>query len=182
MNELNQQLLQQWINAGCEISEFMDEYHSFEDLYTQRMYLTALAFNSNPTISWKSKEHSDDSMFPGYFIVGINTPLGQYTYHYKLEYWDLFTVPERDRAPQWDGHTSKDILRLMSVVPYTNTYSIYQVSQDSTLTYFLDEGIQEEVLLPMSQVLEFLEDTEEYDKFVASTNTNASDCLLTKAW
>ena len=183
MNELNQQLLKQWTDAGHPISEFTDEYHSFRDLYTQRMYLTALAFNSNPSISWKSKEHSDDSMFPGYFIVGITTPQGQYTYHYKLEHWDLFKVPELERAPEWDGHTSKDILRVMSIPTSGDKwYSVYPVSEDSTLLYFLDGGVQEEVLLPMSQVLEFLEGAEEYDEFVASTNINASDCLLTKAW
>ena len=182
MNELNQQLLKQWTDAGYAISEFMDEYHSFHDLYTQRMYLTALAFNSNPSISWKSKEHSDDSMFPGYFIVGITTPQGQYTYHYKLEHWDLFKVPELERAPEWDGHTSNDVTRLLSVVHCTQTYSVYPVSEGSILMYFLNDGIQEEVLLPMSQVLEYLEDLDEYDEFITTVNINATDCLLTKAW
>ena len=182
MNELNQQLLKQWTDAGYAISEFMDEYHSFKDLYTQRMYLTALAFNSNPSIAWKSKEHSDDSMFPGYFIVGITTPLGQYTYHYKLEHWDLFKVPELERAPAWDGHTSKDVTRLLSVVPCTQTYSVYPVTQDSTLVYLLDGGTQEETLCSMGQLLEELVGDQEYAEFIASVDTNVTDCLLTKAW
>ena len=183
MNELNKQLLKQWADAGHAISEFMDEYHSFNDLYTQRMYLTALAFNSNPSIAWKSKEHSDDSMFPGYFIVGITTPQGQYTYHYKLEHWDFFKVPELERAPAWDGHTSKDIFRIMSIPTSSDSwYSVYPVSEESVLLYFLNDGIQEEVLLPMSQVLEYLEDFDEYDEFITTVNINATDCLLTKAW
>lgn len=115
INKLNQDLLKQWTNAGFPVSAFSDEYHSFNELYEQRMYLTALAFNSNFDIAWKSKEHSDDSMFPGYFIVGINTQSGQYTYHYKLEHWDLFVIPEVARAPKWDGHTAKDVKRLMEV-------------------------------------------------------------------
>ena len=182
MNELNQQLLKQWTDAGHAISEFMDEYHSFNDLYTQRMYLTALAFNSNPSIAWKSKEHSDDSMFPGYFIVGITTPQGLYTYHYKLEHWDLFTVPILERAPEWDGHTSKDVTRLSSVDTRHNTFSVYPVSQESALLYLLDGGVQEEILCSMGQLLEELAGTPEYDKFVAVVDIHSTDCLLTKAW
>lgn len=181
MNELNQQLLKQWTDAGYPISAFMDEYHSFNDLYTQRMYLTALAFNSNPTIAWKAKEHSDGSMFPGYFIVGITTPLGQYTYHYKLEHWDLFKVPELKRAPEWDGHTSNDVQRLLSIKLCTQTYEVYVVDENSMLMMFLAGGAYEEVLVSMNQLLEYLDDTEEYDAFVAVINTNATDCLLVRA-
>ena len=181
MNELNQQLLKQWTDTGHAISEFMDEYHSFHDLYTQRMYLTALAFNSNPSISWKSKEHSDDSMFPGYFIVGITTPLGQYTYHYKLEHWDLFKVPELEQAPEWDGYTSNDVQRLLSINLCTQTYEVYVVNEDSMLMMFLAGGAQEEALIPMCQVLEYLDGTEECAAFVAIINTNATDCLLVRA-
>lgn len=51
-------------------------------------------------------KHSDGSMFDGMFIVGINTPHGQATYHYDINpYWDMFDVFEYDRAPEWDGHT-----------------------------------------------------------------------------
>ena len=152
MNELNQQLLKQWTAAGYAISEFMDEYHSFHDLYTQRMYLTALAFNSNSGIAWKSKKHQECDMFPGYFIVGISTPQGQYSYHYKLEFWDLFKVPELPFAPTWDGHTSMDVERLMSIVVNHNSYFVYPVDRDSALAYFLEDGVQGEVLLPIEQI------------------------------
>ena len=137
--------------------------------------------NSNPSISWKSKEHSDDSMFPGYFIVGITTPQGQYTYHYKLEHWDFFRVPELERAPEWDGHTSNDVQRLLSVTTCTQTYDTYVVSKESSLMMFLAGGAQEEALIPMCQVLEYLDGTEEYAAFVAIINTNATDCLLVRA-
>lgn len=182
MQELNKQLLEQWTAAGHSISSFSDEYHSFHDLYTQRMYLTALAFNSNSGIAWKSKKHRECDMFPGYFIVGISTPQGQYSYHYKLEFWDLFKVPEIPLAPVWDGHTSTDVERLMSISVNQNTYFVYNVDRDSALVYFLDGGVQEEVLLPIEQITEFLQGTDEYLKFVAVGNMNLSDCLLTKAW
>jgi hypothetical protein len=49
-------------------------------------------------------------MFDGFFVCGIFIPdedgnLVQATYHYKLEDWDRFDVPELERAPEWDGHT-----------------------------------------------------------------------------
>jgi hypothetical protein len=112
---LNKVLLKVWTLFGHKISEFEDEYHSFNDLYNQRMYLTALAFNSNKENCWKSTLHSEGDMFEGYFIVGIYTNKGPFTYHYKIEYWDLFDIREVDRAPHWDGHTSADVDRLMYV-------------------------------------------------------------------
>ena len=40
------------------------------------------------------------------FIVGIDTPHGQASYHYDIDpYWDMFECRELERAPEWDGHT-----------------------------------------------------------------------------
>ena len=113
--DINVKLLTEWQVAGYQISEFSDEYHSFNELYTQRMYLSAMAFNAYPNLAWKSTQHDDGTMFPGYFIVGIATPSGQFTYHYKLDNWDLFKVPEVEFAPEWDGHTAADVARVMGV-------------------------------------------------------------------
>lgn len=53
-----------------------------------------------------AKLHADGTMYDGMFIVGIETPDGQATYHYDVEpYWDMFHCKEVDRAPEWDGHT-----------------------------------------------------------------------------
>ena len=182
MNDLNQELLKQWTDAGHKVSDFMDEYHSFKDLYTQRMYLTALAFNSNPSISWKSKQHADGTMFEGYFIVGINTPQGMYTYHYKLEHWDLFKVKEIPQSPEYDGHTSADVARLSSVKTNTNTVSVYTVRPRSCLLYNLDDGNQEEIMLPMHDILTELEGSDELEEFLSEVDTTAANCLLMKAW
>lgn len=49
---------------------------------------------------------ADGTMYDGMFIVGIETPDGQATYHYDIDpYWDLFRCTELWRAPEWDGHT-----------------------------------------------------------------------------
>ena len=59
-----------------------------------------------PDRAWKSLKHSDGSMYDGMFIVGIETPGGQATYHYDVDpYWSIFDCEELDAAPEWDGHT-----------------------------------------------------------------------------
>lgn len=97
-----------------------DVYHTFGQLYTHRTILFALVCNAYPEISWKSKKHYDeenDPMFNGDFIAGINTPGGQATYHIKLEFWDLFNIPELERAYPYDGYNSDEALsRLLSLI------------------------------------------------------------------
>lgn len=83
-----------------------DGYHTFEELYTHRAMLFSVICHMHRSISWKSKFHHDGTMRDGYFIVGINTKEGQATYHYGLELWNLFDVPELERAPKYDGHNS----------------------------------------------------------------------------
>lgn len=95
-----------------------DGYHTFNELYHHRAVLFAMICNQNKEIAWKSKKHSDGTMFDNMFIVGIETPAGQATYHYDIEpYWDYFNVKELDNAPLWDGHTADQAIeriRLMA--------------------------------------------------------------------
>lgn len=86
--------------------ETSDGYHTFNELYHHRAVLFAFIAAHHPELSWKSKRHHDGSMYDGMFIVGINTPDGQATYHYDIDpYWDYFSCKELDIAPEWDGHT-----------------------------------------------------------------------------
>ena len=94
--------------------EVSDGYHTFNELYHHRAILFAVLCNTYPTLSWKSKQHHDpdQAMYDGMFIVGINTPEGQATYHYNIDpYWDMFNVIELERAPEWDGHTPDDAIK-----------------------------------------------------------------------
>lgn len=99
------------------IENVSDGYHTFGDLYKQRLYLSAALFNTYPELAWKSRRHSDGSLCfdGGWFICGIQTPEGQYTYHYQNKDWDLFKIPELKMAPEFDGHTSDDVTRLLSL-------------------------------------------------------------------
>lgn len=100
-----------------ENGKISDGYHTFNQLYYHRMVLFAIICNTHSQRAWKSWKHNDGSMFDNYFIVGIDTPRGQYSYHYHEDYWDYFSdVKELDYAPEWDGHQPKDIDRLFSLL------------------------------------------------------------------
>lgn len=96
-------------NPNESVGDLSDGYHTFNELYNHRAVLTALAFIHLP-YAWKSKVHEDGSMFDGMFIVGAPTPYGMITYHYELEYWNLFKIPELPHAPHFDGHTPNDVV------------------------------------------------------------------------
>ena len=83
-----------------------DGYHTFNELYHHRAVLFSVIVKAFPDKAWKSKQHNDGTMYDGMFIVGIDTPEGQATYHYDIDpYWDMFECRELERAPEWDGHT-----------------------------------------------------------------------------
>lgn len=99
------------------IGDLSDGYHTFNDLYYQRLVLFATIVNSNPLISWKSYKHEDGKLCfgGGWFIVGVDTPEGPYTYHYENKYFDMFKCQELEVAKHFDGHTDKDVTRLLSL-------------------------------------------------------------------
>ena len=68
--------------------------------------LFSVIVNNYKDLAWKSVRHHDGTMYDGMFIVGIDTPDGQATYHYNIDpYWDMFDCKVREFAPEWDGHT-----------------------------------------------------------------------------
>ena len=86
--------------------ETSDGYHTFNELYHHRAVLFSVIVANYPDKAWKSKKHHDGTMYNGMFIVGIDTPDGQATYHYDVDpYWDMFKCRVLDNAPEWDGHT-----------------------------------------------------------------------------
>lgn len=102
---------------GVDMDKVSDGYHTFGQLYNQRKYLFAALVKAYPEKAWKSLRHNDGEIpfGGGWFIVGIETPEGQFTYHYELDDWDLFECKEIPKAPVWDGHTADDVDRLMSL-------------------------------------------------------------------
>ena len=115
-NDWATSMVNQQILAMDDPSQVSDGAHTFDELYYHRMMLFAFICNQNSHEAWKSKKHNDGTMIDGMFIVGIDTPEGQFTYHYEMKYWKLFKVKKYLLAPEFDGHTSKDVTRLFSLL------------------------------------------------------------------
>lgn len=116
-NKVNQDIQDYKKFKLLDVKKVSDGYHTFDELYQHRAILFSVICNSNDNqnLAWKSLLHDDGTMFEGMFIVGIQTSLGDYTYHYDLKYWDMFDVETLERAPEWDGHKPEDITRLLSL-------------------------------------------------------------------
>lgn len=149
--------------------ELSDGYHTFNDLYYQRCILFATLVNQNKKISWKSYKHEDGELCfgSGWFIVGIDTPQGSYTYHYENKYWDLFQCKVLEKGKEWDGHTSKDVDRLLSIKNedleileilkeylYEHPKSTDNVQIISMKDIFILKQCKSEKLLKLKQLLE----------------------------
>lgn len=105
---------------GIDANLVSDGYHTFGELYEHRIVLFIQLCKWLPYDRevWKSKFHSDGSAFEGWFIMGIGKEQGdQITYHLPMSKWEeCDDVLELDKAPEWDGHTSADVLeRLKSL-------------------------------------------------------------------
>ena len=91
--------------------EISDGYHTFNELYYYRLLYNAAFFNLLPK-EWvhKSKRHHDgeECFGGGWFIVMANLPTGQISNHYEIKDWDLFHIPEKETADEWDGHTPQE--------------------------------------------------------------------------
>ena len=109
---------------GVKVGDVSDGYHTFDELYEFRKQYNATLFNQ-----WykfrrfsvhKSKKHFEgDECFGGeWFIVVAVLPEGQISNHYEMKDWDLFKIPEYDKALfEFDGHTANDVLlRLKALI------------------------------------------------------------------
>lgn len=133
----------------CEdMGEVSDGYHTFNQLYHQRAILFATIVNQNPHLSWKSYKHSDGKYcFDSngeWFIVGIDTPQGSYTYHYAKEYWEYFHCQELECGKEWDGHTEKDVIRLLSLKQEPCDDAVSRQAVLENAKYFMDAFFNED--------------------------------------
>lgn len=117
MKEEEKKYILSQLDKVDDIGEISDGYHTFNSLYNQRLYLFAALVNAYKIKAWKSRLHHDGEpcFGGGWFIVGITTPAGDYTYHYELKDWNLFDCKVLDKAPEWDGHTDKDVTRVLTL-------------------------------------------------------------------
>lgn len=101
------------LKLPCNVGEVSDGYHTFNELYEHRNRLFLLVMESFAYRSWISKLHSDGSKLEGWFLAGMDLRTGTITYHLPDYLWDLAVQTKAEvleRAPEWDGHTSSDVL------------------------------------------------------------------------
>lgn len=109
-----QTIIDEYREANGSAGDLSDGYHTFNELYHHRAVLFSMICNLNKDKAWKSLKHFDGSMYDGMFIVGIESPYGQITYHYDIKpYWEMFNIGEVENAPEWDGSTPQDCIDRM---------------------------------------------------------------------
>ena len=103
-------------NDNMDKGNISDGYHTFNELYEYRLLYNAGFFNELAKQGridvHKSRLHSDGEVPFGYenwFIVMAELPTGQISNHYEMKDWDLFQIPVKEKANQWDGHSPKDV-------------------------------------------------------------------------
>ena len=109
-----------------------DGYHTFGQLYYQRMMLFAVLVQEHKDRAWKTWNHEDGKpcFGGGWFLVTIDTPRGAYGYHFEAKYWRLFDCPELPKAKHWDGYTEEDVNRLFSLIRYEVSGDAQLVTDD----------------------------------------------------
>lgn len=118
-----------------DVSQVSDGWHTFSELYKIRLAYNVALFNewaqqqqasetefvhlNVPRLLpkhdvHKSQRHYDGELCfgGGWFIVVANPPSGQISNHYEEKYWDLFKIPNYEKAKyEWDGHTTDDVIK-----------------------------------------------------------------------
>lgn len=111
------------VNRG----QVSDGYHTFDELYDHRITLfialcrlydgckaqSKWKTEEGPKFYvWRSRQHSDGSVYEGWFVLGIMPEDGdQITYHLPDSRWaDTGFARTLERSPEFDGHTSADVL------------------------------------------------------------------------
>ncbi len=105
--------MSEFVNKG----EISDGYHTFNELYEHRNTLFVALCGAMDDVGlyeiWRSKTQSDGTKIEGYFLLGIHIKKGnQISYHLPMKFWDVTDFVETlDVAPEFDGHTSDDVLK-----------------------------------------------------------------------
>lgn len=111
------------IEGDIDTGKISDGSHTFDELYDHRIILfiklCTFLYRLHDELAcgnpiWRSKKHSDGKLAFGgnWFVLGIGeTPGKQITYHIPISYWEkTYFAKTLVQAPDFDGHTSKDVL------------------------------------------------------------------------
>lgn len=104
------------LNESEESDNISDGNHTFGELYDHRTLLfinLCKLLKEKGYYVWKSIRNSEGEDQEDYFLMGINKEPGkQMSYHcVKDKYYDMASfADELDKAPDFDGHSSDDVL------------------------------------------------------------------------
>ena len=96
------------VAIDCLTGQVSDGYHTFGELYEHRclLFVALLGWQSG---TFKTLRNDKGEEWPGWFIAGFNSPVGQVTYHLPAELWDLVDGDIIERNEDYDGHTAADV-------------------------------------------------------------------------
>ena len=105
-----------------DLTKVSDGYHTMEELYEHRHLLfisLALEVKNKYNVYYKLDEETT-----GWFILYIELPTGQISYHLPDNYLEYMKdIPSEPASLNgWDGHTSEDVLCRLHNNAYNNTY------------------------------------------------------------
>lgn len=113
------------LHLPIDATNVSDGYHTFGELYDHRTALFLALMRAHPGKGWWSHYHADGASYEGYYIAGIDLPTGPITYHLHERFdaclLSLPDVRELERAPEWDGHTSEDVVKRLCLYACNQT-------------------------------------------------------------
>ena len=142
-----------------------DGYHTFNELYEYRLLYNASMFNELAKQGLydvhKSKLHSDGTIpfsDENWFIVQAELPTGQISNHYEMKDWDLFNIPEKEKANPYDGHTPQDVAKrlrefLTPKPQYPKTYEECCEIKHSDPNFYIDTHLYSNQLETLYRLL-----------------------------
>ena len=88
-----------------------DGYYAFNELYIALCRFYNNRYTTDHDV-WKSKIHSDEGNYIGWFHLGIGKEKGrQITYYLHNRYWDECAFAQTlDKVPEFNSSTSHDVL------------------------------------------------------------------------
>ena len=128
-----------------------DGYHTFNELYEFRKAYNVALFNEwasgGKCSVHKSWRHHDGELCfgGGWFIVVAVLPQGQISNHYEAKDWNLFAIPEVERALfEFDGHTGNDVIERLEAYttpqPQRDTWKNAAIRLGEELSSFGPDG------------------------------------------
>lgn len=133
------------VQNATATNDVSDGYHTFGELYEHRQALFFALLSTYANDAWMSALHHDGSQIDGWFIAGIQLAQDdldsesdissrQITYHAPMSAWaelQQLGVQVLEHAPDWDGHTSDDVIaRLKSFAKVVSTWHAEDESDD----------------------------------------------------